>query len=81
MTNLGESNVIVFAVLLPLGMAILAFWVWMLVDLARNKKLTRADKKLWAILLVVLRPVGALLYYFKLYRPRRLSDVSGRKAS
>ena len=81
MSDLGENEVIVYTVLLPLGLAIFGFWVWMLIDSRRNEKFTRADRKLWAILLVVLRPVGALLYYFKHYRPRRSSDVSGGKAS
>jgi hypothetical protein len=81
MSNLGEHDVIVYTVLLPLGLAFLGFWVWMLVDCVRNKRFTPADRKFWAILLVVLRPVGALLYYFKQYRPRRSPDVSGRKAS
>ena len=79
MSDRGENNVI--AVLLPLGLAIFGFWIWMFVDALRNKRLTPHDRKWWAIVLVVLRPVGALLYYFKQYRVRRLSDVSRPKTS
>ena len=81
MSDLGENNVIVYTILLPLAVAIFAFWVWMFVDALRNEKFTRQDKKFWAIVLLVFRPVGALLYYFKQYRRRRLSDAAGNKAT
>ena len=82
MSNLGESNLIVFTVLIPLGAALLGFWIWMMVDVWRNKTFTRRDRRFWTIVLVALRPVGALLYYFKQFRPRRrLTDASSHKAS
>ena len=68
MPDLGDNSVIVYTVLIPLAIAIFGFWVWMFVDALRNDRLTRRDRKVWAIVLLVFRPVGALLYYFKQYR-------------
>jgi hypothetical protein len=62
--------VIVVFVLLPLAVAFFGFWVWMFVDAVRNERFSRRDKTFWAIVLLALRPVGALIYYVKQYRPR-----------
>jgi hypothetical protein len=43
-------------------LAIVVFWVWMLVDALMSKS---EDKLVWIIVLIFLGPViGSLLYYF-----------------
>jgi Phospholipase_D-nuclease N-terminal len=79
MSDLGTNDATVFFFLIPLGVAIFAFWAWMLADCLRNEAFTGRERRFWLIVLIVLQPVGALLYYFQQYRPRRLAGVSGPK--
>ncbi len=48
--------------------AVALFWLWMLVDLLQRKT---ADKLAWAIVLVFLNAVGAVLYYFLVYSKKK----------
>lgn len=43
-----------------IGLAFLAFWVWMVFDAATSP----IDKKVLWILVVVFIPLGAVIYYF-----------------
>jgi len=38
------------------------FWLWMLIDLLQRKKMD--DKLIWALILIFLNILGAILYYF-----------------
>ncbi len=40
------------------------FWLWMFVDLLQRRT---EDKLVWAIVLIFLNVVGAILYYFLVY--------------
>lgn len=52
------------------GLAILAFWVWMLVDCLRREGPADLDRVLWIVVIVFLKPLGAAIYYFLEYRRR-----------
>jgi len=45
------------------------FWIWMLVDVLKKKKFK--DKLVWVIVIVFLQFIGALLYYFIIYRKKK----------
>jgi hypothetical protein len=47
-----------------IGVAALAFWVWMIVDCATNEPSVGNDKVVWIIVIVFGQAIGALIYYF-----------------
>ena len=55
-----------------IGLLLLGFWLWMIVDLANNTYLPRESKNNWFLALILLNVVGALWYYLVEYRPRNL---------
>lgn len=48
--------------LLPLVLALFAFWIWMLVSAIQNKGLTDGEKVAWVLVIVLLHWLGALIY-------------------
>ena len=50
-------------------MALLAFWVWMIVDLVRNEK--DNDLLIWLLVLIFGGFIGAIVYYFVRKRNRK----------
>lgn len=55
-----------------IGLPLIGFWVWMLVDLTNNQYLSKEAKKYWFLAFILLNVFGALWYYLVEYRPRRL---------
>ena len=60
------NTVIPFIVFLVL----LAFWAWMLRDLAFNGSISNTEKYYWAAAFLFTFVFGAAFYYFREYRPR-----------
>ena len=54
----------------PLAVALLSFWIWMLVDCLRNETEDPRERLVWVIVIVLLKLVGAAVYYFVRYRSR-----------
>lgn len=52
------------------GLALLAFWVWMLIDCLQNEPSEGNDKVTWTLVIILANWVGALLY-FAIRRPQR----------
>jgi hypothetical protein len=50
--------------LIPLGLAMMAFWIWMLVHAIQNKGLTDGEKVGWVLAIALVHFLGALLYFF-----------------
>ncbi len=69
-------EIILVATLIPLGLAFLAFWVWMLVDCLRYEGTADLDRLLWAVVIIALKGLGAVVYYFLRYRPRRAQSLA-----
>jgi len=63
-----------FLPILTIGLAITAFWVWMLVDCLVNESSDGNDKLVWAAVIFFLNGFGAILYYF-IRRPRRIEEL------
>jgi len=62
----GAELVLVLALLvfIPIGLAMLAFWIWMLVHAIQNKGLSDGEKIGWVLAIALLHFLGALLYFF-----------------
>ncbi|OGV71546.1 MAG: hypothetical protein A3K18_22325 [Lentisphaerae bacterium RIFOXYA12_64_32] len=62
-------------ILLPLfvllGLAVMAFWVWMLIDCATREPSAGNDKVVWVAIILVVHVAGALIYFF-VRRPQRI---------
>ena len=61
--------------LLPLLMFVFllfsqAFWIWMIVDCAKNRGLTDNDRIVWILVVVLVNWLGAAVYFFA-GRPKR----------
>jgi Phospholipase_D-nuclease N-terminal len=54
--------ILLFAV--PIGLALFAFWIWMLVHAAQNKGLGEGEKVAWVLIIALLHFLGALIYFF-----------------
>ena len=67
---MSPSEIALVVALVPVAVAVLGFWVWMLVDCLRYEGPTDLDRVLWLLVLVFLKFVGAALYYFLRYRSR-----------
>ena len=49
--------------LFPLGLALFAFWIWMLVHAAQNKGLSDGEKVAWVLIIALVHFLGALIYF------------------
>ena len=50
--------------MVPVGLAIMAFWIWMLVHAAQNKGLSDGEKVAWILIIALVHFLGALIYFF-----------------
>jgi hypothetical protein len=62
-----EVGLIALAILVALGFA--AFWLWMLLDAARNCPSKDYQNIIWVLIIILAWPVGAIIYYF-VQRPK-----------
>ena len=44
-----------------LGIILFGFWLWMLIDCLKRKF---KDKIVWVVVMILLGPLGSILYYF-----------------
>ena len=58
----GWEIILILCVMLPLSLACLAFWVWMIIDCVRNKSLTDNERIVWTLVIVFTHAIGALIY-------------------
>ncbi len=54
-----------------LALAGVVFWIWMLVDCLTNEPSEGNDKVIWALVILLVHILGAILYYF-VRRPTRI---------
>jgi hypothetical protein len=62
----GAELVLLLALLvfIPIGLAMLAFWIWMLIHAIQNMGLSDGEKIGWVLAIALLHFLGALLYFF-----------------
>lgn len=65
-----EPVIAVFVILLlifgaaVIGLALFAFWLWMLVHAATNPGLEQGEKIAWVLILVFVPFIGPIVYFF-----------------
>ncbi len=57
-------GILAFLVAAAIGLALFAFWIWMLIDAITNKELRDTDKIIWVLVVLFLHALGALIYFF-----------------
>jgi hypothetical protein len=62
----GEIILLLVAMLfvVPIALAVFAFWIWMLISAIQNKGLTEGEKIAWVLVVALLHFLGALIYFF-----------------
>ena len=58
------------------GLALMAFWIWMLIDCATKESSQGNDKLIWILIIVFTHWIGALIY-FLVRRPERKKQLGG----
>jgi hypothetical protein len=51
-------------IVIPLAIALFAFWIWMLVHAIQNKGLTDGEKTGWVLAIALVHFIGAVIYFF-----------------
>ena len=72
--GIGVFLLIVFC--LSLGLALTAFWIWMLVSAIQNKGLTDGEKTGWVLAIVFFHFIGSMLYLFIGHPKRKLAGMA-----
>lgn len=67
---MGIFELFFMAMCAVIGLLVLAFWIWMLIDAIQNKGLTDGEKIAWVLAIVFLHIIGSALYFF-IGRPKR----------
>ncbi len=57
-----------------LGLALTAFWIWMLIDAVTNRGIGDGEKIAWVLVILFLHALGALIYFI-VGRPKRVGAV------
>ena len=62
----GFEIILLMAMLciIPIALALLAFWIWMLISAIQNKGLTDGEKIAWVLVIALLHLLGAIIYFF-----------------
>ena len=70
MTTADLWVVLAVAAGVTLALAVVVFWIWMLIDCLTRESKEGQDRLVWALVIVFTKLVGAALYYFLRYRRR-----------
>jgi len=60
----GWEIILILALLGPLALLSMVFWIWMLIHAIQNKGLDDTEKIVWVIVIALLHFLGALIYFF-----------------
>ena len=70
----------ILAVVLPIGLAAFAFWIWMLISAIQNKGLSEGEKIAWVLVMVFVHLLGAILYFFVGHPKRHMPLVPPQRS-
>ncbi len=64
-----------FGIMIIVGIIILVFWIWMLIDCVKRNFRNDVEKILWVVIMIFAGWVGAIVYYIaiRLYNPRGIA--------
>jgi uncharacterized membrane protein YidH (DUF202 family) len=57
-------GILAFLVAAAIGVAVFAFWIWMLIHAITNKGLDNTERIIWVLVVLFLHALGALIYFF-----------------
>jgi len=60
----GGEIILLLALMLPLSLAMMAFWIWMLVDCVKNQGLDQTERVVWVVVIAITHFIGAAIYFF-----------------
>lgn len=62
----GFEIILLMAMLciIPIALALVAFWIWMLISAIQNKGLNEGEKIAWVLVIALLHLLGAIIYFF-----------------
>ncbi|UCD02675.1 MAG: PLDc N-terminal domain-containing protein [Candidatus Aenigmatarchaeota archaeon] len=60
--------ILIILAILALSLLLFIGWLWMIIDCAKREKFKSGDRVVWILLLVLLGPLGMILYYFMVMR-------------
>lgn len=69
----GAIFTLIFTVLPLLFLALIGFWIWMIIDCVTKESSQGNDKIVWLLILLFTNWIGALIYFF-VRRPQRLKS-------
>jgi hypothetical protein len=64
MIGSGIFGLLVFLFTAAIGVAVFAFWIWMLIHAITNKGLDNTERIIWVLVVLFLHALGALIYFF-----------------
>ena len=59
------------AIIAPFGLLLMAFWIWMIVEVATKEPAEDNDKIMWLLIVLLCSWIGAAIYFF-VRRPERI---------
>ncbi len=57
----GIIGILAGLIAVCIAVLLFAFWIWMLVDCIRNERLNDTEKVVWALVIIFLHALGALI--------------------
>ena len=65
----------IHVVFMILSLAVTAFWIWMIIDCAKNELLEGHNKTVWILIVILTGWIGALIYFF-VERPKKAAETA-----
>jgi len=60
----GAFLLLLIALAAVVGLALFAFWLWMLVHAATNPGLEQGEKIAWVLIMIFVSLLGSIVYFF-----------------
>lgn len=60
----GLGMIVLMLLAFGVGLACLAFWIWMLVHAIKNPGLSDAERIVWVLVIIFVQILGAIIYFF-----------------
>jgi phospholipase D-like protein len=70
----GLVGLLFVALCFGLGLAVMVFWIWMLIDAITNRGISDGEKIAWVLVIIFLHALGGLIYLI-VGHPKRAGAV------
>jgi uncharacterized membrane protein YhaH (DUF805 family) len=72
--GVGILGLLMILIVAVIGLALFAFWIWMLIHAITNKGLRDLEKLIWVLVILFTHFIGALIYFF-IGKPKGASSL------